>query len=103
MYEMGLTGLLALLIFVIISATILYRAAVQDSDKDLNVIRYGVMLFTLIWPFLIWYKSVWLRVEPMIIYWLLWGYIMHFSTGPYYVKNISESSEKSDIKFPSAV
>ncbi len=87
MYEMGLTGLLLMLAFVVISAVTLFRAAAQDEDDDLNVLRYGMIIFTLIWPFLIWYKSVWLRVEPMIVYWLLWGFIMHFSVGPYSVRS----------------
>ncbi len=98
MYEMGLTGLLAFLAFVVFSAVILYRAAADDPDDDLNVIRYGVMIFTLIWPFLIWYKSVWLRVEPMLIYWLLWGYIMHFSIGPYYVESRIGPAKKTEAQ-----
>ena len=87
MYEMGLVGLFALLVLIVLSAAILYRSALQDPDEDMNVLRYGVLIFTIIWPFLIWYKAVWIRVEPMLLYWLLWGFVMHFSIGPYFVKS----------------
>jgi hypothetical protein len=98
MYEMGLTGLLVMLAFVVFSAVILYRAASRSPDDDLDVLRYGVILFTMLWPFLIWYKSVWLRVEPMLIYWLLWGYIMHFSIGPYYEKTRLRLLSRSEMR-----
>lgn len=79
MYEMGLFGLLFLVGFSFLTAIVLYRAAKRDSDLDMNVIRFGVLFYTLFWPLWLWYKAIWIMPAPSILYWMLWGYAMQFS------------------------
>jgi hypothetical protein len=81
MYEMGLLGLLFLVGFSLLTSMILYRAAKRDLDPDMNVIRFALLLYTLLWPLWLWYKAIWIMPAPSILYWMIWGYAMQFSIG----------------------
>lgn len=39
-------------------------------------LRYGLALFSLLWPVLLWYNSAWTLRVPMLIYWVLLGYVL---------------------------
>lgn len=80
MYEMGLFGIVFLLVFSLITTVFLYRAAKRDTDLDMNVIRFGILFYSLFWPLWIWYKAIWIMPAPSILYWMIWGYVMQFST-----------------------
>ena len=82
MQEMGLVGLSVMAIFIIGTILILFRATRQNPDEDLDVIRFGTLLYTLFWPLWIWYNSAWFMNGPAIMYWIIWGYIIQLSMKP---------------------
>ncbi len=82
MQEMGLVGVAVFVFFIIATIFILYRATLRRPDPDLDVIRFGVILYTLFWPLWIWYNSAWIMNGPAILYWVIWGYIVQKSIKP---------------------
>lgn len=80
--EMGVVGVAAFGLFIASTLFILYRATILQPDSDLDVIRFGVILFTLFWPLWIWYNSAWNMHGPALLYWIIWGYAMQKSVNP---------------------
>ena len=81
-YEMGLVGITAMLLFALLTSAYLFRAVSRVGDADMNVIRYGVLLYTLFWPVWIWYSAVWIMAAPAVLYWMIWGYVIHYTVNP---------------------
>ena len=77
--EFGYLGLIIIGGLMIFTFLILFRATRRDPDPEVDIVRYAVMLFTLLWPLWLYYNSSWFLPAPTMIYWFLWGYAMHFS------------------------
>jgi hypothetical protein len=76
MQELGLAGLTILgciIIWIIVSQAHDIRSR---PDSPSNHIRYALILFSLVLPFLIWYNNIWAMRVPMFIYWYLIGYVL---------------------------
>jgi hypothetical protein len=76
MQETGLLGLFSLLVFMIAVVSNLYKQSRMHPDSDINGLRYGLILFTLLWPLWLWYNTAWILRVPMLIYWVILGYVM---------------------------
>jgi hypothetical protein len=76
MQETGLLGLLTLLVFMAAVVRNLLKQIKFEPDSDANGIRYGLILFTLLWPLWLWYNSAWMLRVPMLLYWVMLGYVM---------------------------
>jgi hypothetical protein len=76
MQETGLLGMLALLIFMVVVIRKLNNQIKNHPYSDANGLRYGLILFTLLWPFWIWYNTAWSLRIPMLIYWVILGYVL---------------------------
>lgn len=93
--EMGLVGVGVFGIFMLVTIYILFKATKQDPNPDLDILRFGTILFTIFWPVWIWYNSVWYMNGPAIIYWAIWGYIIQQSTeNPFRTLNIPSNSRE---------
>lgn len=81
MQEMGLFGLALLGFFVVGTSIVLFRGIGRDDDSYMDILRYGMIFFSALWPIWFWYVTAWELTTPGIVYWFLWGYVMHFTTG----------------------
>jgi hypothetical protein len=76
MHETGLMGF-ALLLGLIVSVVFnMARAIRQNPGSPANGLRYGMILFTLLWPVWIWYNTAWVLRAPMMLYWTTLGYLV---------------------------
>lgn len=75
--ELGVVGLLlmGLLNFWVMWA--LFRDAKSHNDDDLQVLEYGLILFSLLWLVWIWYQKAWFHATLNISYWVLLAYCFH--------------------------
>lgn len=81
MQELGLLGLIVLAGFFGWSALLLFNGIRKDPTSSLTALRYGLLLFTVMWPIWLWYATVWSFRVPMLIYWVVLGYVMSHSDG----------------------
>ncbi|RMH01037.1 MAG: hypothetical protein D6706_02670 [Chloroflexi bacterium] len=77
MQEMGMTGLAAFAGVVLWLVGRLWREAMRAQHTDLAILLYGTLLFTLFWPFWLWYHRVWDFAVPMILYWCVLGFVLN--------------------------
>jgi hypothetical protein len=76
MQELGVMGLLALGGFILWIVLALRRDIQKYPDSPVTELRYGLMLFSLLWPLWLWYGTVWIFRVPMLIYWVALGYVL---------------------------
>ncbi len=76
MQEIGVVGLACLVGFILAVILYLIRHLRQEPGSKLNGIRYGLILFTFLWPLWLWYNTAWILRVPMFLYWLTLGYVM---------------------------
>lgn len=74
--ELGLVGILALGAFFLWLIVRLVRDLRGYSYSVTTDLRYGVLLFTVMWPMWLWYSTVWTMRVPMLLYWVALGYVM---------------------------
>ncbi len=76
MQEMGMTGLLFMAGFILWVAFVLIRGIRRHPDSEASPLAYALLLFSLLWPLWLWYKSVWAFRVPMVLYWIALGYVL---------------------------
>ncbi len=81
MQELALIGVLVLAGFFIWLLSHLYKEIRADPHSDLTALRYGLLLFSILWPIWLWYSSVWVFRVPMLIYWVVMGYVLSHTDG----------------------
>jgi hypothetical protein len=62
-------------------------------------LRYGLLLFSLFWPVWLWYASVWVMRAPMLLYWMLLGYIFNREIAAYFDKQQPEKTEPASARY----
>ncbi|MEM7131340.1 MAG: hypothetical protein AAF702_33815 [Chloroflexota bacterium] len=72
--ELGLIGIGVLAIFVTFHSLQLYHDVRLHTDVYAKILCYGLLLFSIMWPFWIWYTKSWGLNIVMILYWVAVGY-----------------------------
>ena len=76
MQEMGLVGL-AVLSYIILWIIFTLASDIRRSPFSMaNSLRYGLLIFSILWPVWLWYANVWTMRVPMFLYWYLLGYVL---------------------------
>ncbi len=75
MQEMGWLGLMTLSALILWIALSLIRGIRRDPASTALGVRYGMLLFTVLWPVWLYYAVTWTMRAPMLLYWLLVGYV----------------------------
>ncbi len=75
MQELGMVGLAVLWGFFIWLIIILARDIRRYPDSPAVGLRYAIILFTVLWPLWLWYSTAWTHRTPMLLYWLIVGYV----------------------------
>lgn len=88
--EMGLFGIVIAIGFMAWISIVMYRDINRFPDSKANELRYAVLLFSLLWPLWLWYKTVLVYRVPMLLYWVCIGYVLHDS-----YKRTREVNERS--------
>lgn len=76
MQELGLWGLVVgagVILWIVVT---LLRDIRQQPHSEATELRYGLLLFTLMWPVWLWYSSTWTMRVPMLLYWVALGYVL---------------------------
>jgi cell division protein FtsW (lipid II flippase) len=97
--EFGIVGLSLGMILVLWLTFRLYRDAARHPQSELNTLRYGLLLFSLFWPVWLWYASVWVMRAPMLLYWMLLGYIFNREIAAYFDKQQPEKTEPASARY----
>ena len=79
--EFGLLGIISIGVFFLWLDLRLFKDIREDPNSELNVLRYGLLLFSIPWPLWLWYGSVWSFRVPMLIYWVILGFVLSYSDG----------------------
>lgn len=74
--ETGLLGMVTLLVFMIVVITSLLKQINFHTKSDANGLRYGLIIFTILWPLWLWYNTAWSLRVPMLLYWAILGYVI---------------------------
>lgn len=74
--EFGVVGMAVLSSFILWIFLTLLRDAWRYPASPALPLRYGLALFTLLWPLLLWYNHAWTLRAPMLIYWVVLGYVL---------------------------
>lgn len=81
MQEIALYGMIAFIGILVWLIIRLYRGIREDPHSDLTVLRIGLLFFSLMWPVWLWYSTVWAFRVPMLIYWVVLGYVISHTDG----------------------
>jgi hypothetical protein len=81
--ELGVFGLLAAGGFLVWVTLVLYRDIRRQPLSKAAGLRYGLLLFSLLWPLLFWYKRPLESRATMWLYWVALGYVMNEANEPY--------------------
>ena len=76
MQEMGLIGLVVLGGFIIWIILYLVLDIRKNQCSPAIELRYALLLFSLLWPVWLWYAVTWTMRVPMLLYWILLGYVL---------------------------
>ncbi len=76
MQEMGILGLTAIAGFILWVVIVMARDIRRHPDSPDLELRYAMLLFSLLWPVWLWYTGAWAKRAPMLIYWMLLGYLL---------------------------
>jgi hypothetical protein len=74
--EMGLFGLLAVGAFTLWVSYALLRDIRRYPQSPARALRYGLFLFSVLWPVWLWYKTPLGADVAMLIYWISLGYVL---------------------------
>lgn len=81
MQELGFLGFISLGGFFLWLILKLFIGIREEPLSDLTMLRYGLLLFSLMWPIWLWYTSVWVFRVAMLVYWVVVGYVLSHSDG----------------------
>jgi hypothetical protein len=76
MQELGLVGMAVVGGSGLWIVAALWRGIRNDPQSEAAELRYGLLLFTLLWPLWLWYGTVWYYRVPMLLYWVALGYVL---------------------------
>ncbi|MCA9950667.1 MAG: hypothetical protein KDE48_13540 [Anaerolineales bacterium] len=76
MQEIGAVGLFIFGFFMLWFISRVYQDAKRDPGSADTVVRYGMIMFSVLWPIWLWYEAIWASSIPMLLYWGLMGYIL---------------------------
>jgi hypothetical protein len=76
MQETGLLGLTAIVVLILWIAISLFRAIRLDPQSPATELRYGLLMFSLLWPLWLYYALVWNQEVVMLLYWASLGYVL---------------------------
>ncbi len=62
--------------FILWVAFVLMRGIKRYPNSKASPLAYALLLFSLLWPLWLWYKSVWAFRVPMLLYWIALGYLL---------------------------
>lgn len=80
--EGGLVGFITILCILAGIGVALFQDIRREPNSEMAVLRYGLLLFTCLWPVWLWYAASWYMRAPMLIYWMLLGYVFHRAHRP---------------------
>jgi hypothetical protein len=69
MQETGVVGLSVLGGLIVWLSATLWRQVRRHPQSQTNAPRYGLILFTMLWPLWLWYSTAWTFRVPMLLYW----------------------------------
>ena len=75
--EMGLAGVAAVSVFVIVLSYRLMKDMLRYRNSAATELRAGLIVFSLLWPLWLWYKPAFWYRPTMIIYWVAIGYVFY--------------------------
>jgi len=75
MQEMGIIGLILLAFFLLWMLLALIRDIRAHPESVAVGLRYGLLLFSFLWPVWLFYTRIWTMRMPMLVYWFLMGYV----------------------------
>jgi hypothetical protein len=75
MQEMGVLGMIVLTGFWLWALRALINDIRSFPESPASFIRYALFLFSALWPLWLWYAVTWTMRVPMLLYWLLLGYV----------------------------
>jgi hypothetical protein len=73
--ETGMLGVIILICFILTVVIGLYRQIHRHPKSEANGLRYGMILFTILFPLWLWYGTIWSSRVVMLLYWSVLGYI----------------------------
>jgi hypothetical protein len=76
MQEFGVVGLGVLAVIMIWLVLTLFQQVRLSPKGDDAVLRYAIILFSIMWPFWLYYHKVWDFAVVMLIYWSVIGYLL---------------------------
>lgn len=76
MQETGMLGLLLMGACAVWIVVTMVKAIQQDPESEATPLRYALILFSLLWPLLLWYNRVLTLRVPMLLYWAALGYVL---------------------------
>lgn len=76
MQETGLVGMVSLAGFILGIIVILFKHIHAHPTSQANGLRYGLIIFTVLWPLWLWYNQAWTLRVPMLLYWSTLGYVL---------------------------
>lgn len=76
LHEMGLFGLAFMAICYAWIVKSLIGCIRRDDDSGILELRLAVLMFSLLWPILLWYNHSLTLRAPMLFYWALLGYVL---------------------------
>ncbi len=76
MQEIGIVGLIAIFGFFLYIVYRLFKNISRELVSKVNGLRFGLILFTMLWPVLLWYNTAWTARVAMLLYWGILGYAL---------------------------
>ena len=73
--ETGLAGIAAGIVAWLFGIYRLLRSIKKSGQSDALWLKYGLCLYTIMWPLWVWYGSAWVYPVSSTFYWILIGYI----------------------------
>jgi len=77
LHEMGLMGIAVVSLFIVVLTYLLLRDMRLYRTSIATELRAALLMFTLLWPLLLWYKPFWWFRVSMLLYWVALGYVFH--------------------------
>lgn len=74
--ELGLMGMVVLGGFILWIVGALFKGVKDNPQSEASELRYALLLFSLLWPLWLWYRTVWVFRVPMLLYWAALGYVL---------------------------
>lgn len=80
--ELGVGGMMLIALFMLYYSLALYHDTNIDVDLYAQILRYGLLLFSVTWPLWLWYTRSWHYSVSMILYWSAVGYTLSHRPKP---------------------